>query len=51
LFPDENSLVPDVMAKLIDTGTTTTPIEPFKIGRFAPSASGRDSFTVQQASG
>jgi sarcosine oxidase, subunit beta len=27
--------VGDVMAELIDTGTTTTPIEPFVIGRFA----------------
>jgi sarcosine oxidase subunit beta len=28
--------VGDVMAELIDTGATTTPIEPFGIGRFAP---------------
>jgi sarcosine oxidase subunit beta len=27
--------VGDVMAELIATGTTTTPIEPFHIGRFA----------------
>jgi sarcosine oxidase, subunit beta len=30
--------VGDVMAELIATGTTTTPIEPFHIGRFASSA-------------
>ena len=28
--------VGDVMAELIDTGVTSTPIEPFHIGRFAP---------------
>jgi sarcosine oxidase subunit beta len=28
--------VGDVMAELIATGTTTTPLEPFAIGRFAP---------------
>jgi len=27
----------DVMAELIATGSTTTPIEPFHIGRFATS--------------
>jgi sarcosine oxidase subunit beta len=27
--------VGDVMAELIDTGATTTPIDPFHIGRFA----------------
>jgi sarcosine oxidase subunit beta len=27
--------VGDVMSELIDTGTTSTPIEPFHIGRFA----------------
>jgi hypothetical protein len=26
----------DVMAELIDSGATATPIEPFDIGRFAP---------------
>ena len=30
--------VGDVMAELIDSGTTTTPIEPFHIGRFATAA-------------
>lgn len=31
--------VGDVMAELIDTGTTSTPIEPFHISRFAPAPS------------
>jgi sarcosine oxidase subunit beta len=38
--------VGDVMAELIDTGTTTTPIEPFHIGRFA-SLAGTVSSTQQ----